>query len=134
MLRESAAMLGKRRRDIAGPTAPRLPDTISRLIQFRVLTRTERGKTKTTTIRLLTTLLDPGSFPATQIAALYAERWQIETAYLHLKKTLRGTRRVLRGRPVELVRQEAWAFLIVHNMIATAAAQAAALAASIPTP
>ena len=63
---------------------------------------------------------------------LYAERWQVETAYLHLKKTLRGARRVLRGQSVTLARQEAWAFLLVHNMIATLAARAAALASIDP--
>jgi hypothetical protein len=52
----------------------------------------------------------------------------VETAYLHLKKTLRGARRVLRGQSVTLARQEVWAFLLVHNMIATLAARAAALA------
>ena len=38
---------------------------------------------------------------------------------------MRGPRRVLRGRSVTLVRQEAWALLLVHNMIAAIAAQAA---------
>ena len=61
--------------------------------------------------------------PAHEIAALYAERWQIEIAFLHLKKTLRGNRRVLRGRSPVLARQEAWAFLLVHNMITTLAAR-----------
>jgi IS4 transposase len=59
-------------------------------------------------IKVLTTLLDPDAFPAREIAALYTERWQIEIAYLHLKKTIKGTGRVLRGRSVTLVRQEAW--------------------------
>ncbi len=58
--------------------------------------------------------------------------WAIETAYLHLKKTLRGARRVLRGQSVTLTRQEVWAFLLVHNMIATVAARAAALAGIDP--
>ncbi len=56
----------------------------------------------------------------------------MEIAYLHLKKTLRGARRVLRGQSVTLARQEAWAFLLVHNMIATLAARAAALAGIDP--
>ena len=81
---------------------------------------------------MLTTLLDHIEFPATQIAALYAERWQVEIAYLHLKNTLRGARRVLRGQSETLARQEAWAFLLVHNMIATLAARAAALAGIDP--
>ena len=81
---------------------------------------------------MLTTLLDPGAFPAREIAALYAERWQIEIAFLHLKRTVRGTRRVLRGRSVTLARQEAWALLLVHNMIATLAARAAGQAGLDP--
>jgi hypothetical protein len=125
-LRESDGMLGKRRRALGGKTAARLPDATARLVCFTVTTRTFRGRIKTTTIRVLTTLLDHAAFPAPEIAALYAERWQIEIAFLHLKKTLRGNRRVLRGRSVTLARQEAWAFLLVHNMIATLAARAAA--------
>ena len=89
---------------------------------------------KTTAIRVLTTLLDPDLYPGRELAALYARRWQVETAFLHLKKTVRGPRRVLRGRSVTLVRQEAWALLLVHNMIAAIAAQAASSAASTPVP
>ena len=125
-------MLAKRRRDIADSAAPRLPDTIARLVQFTVTTRTASGRVKTSVLRVLTTLLDHAGFPAAGIAALYAERWQVEIAYLHLKKTLRGARRVLRGQSVTLARQEAWAFLLVHNMIATLAARAAALAGIDP--
>ena len=39
---------------------------------------TRSGRTKTTQIRVLTTLLDHEAYPAREIAALYAERWQIE--------------------------------------------------------
>ncbi len=132
LLHESNGMLAGRRRDIADPAAPRLPDTIARLVQFTIVTRTASGRVKTSVIRVLTTLLDHAAFPAAEIAALYAERWQVETAYLHLKKTLRGARRVLRGQSVTLARQEVWAFLLVHNMIATLAARAAALAGIDP--
>ena len=132
LLRESNAMLSKRRRDADGPALPRLPDTAARLICFTVLTRTRSGRTKTTAIRVLTTLLDPDLYPARELAALYARRWQVETAFLHLKKTVRGPRRVLRGRSVALVRQEAWALLLVHNMIAAIAAQAASSAGLDP--
>jgi hypothetical protein len=38
----------------------------------------------------------------------------------------------LRGQSVTLARQEVWAFLLVHNMIATLAARAAALAGIDP--
>ena len=51
--------------------------------------------------------------------------------FLHLK-TLRRPRRVLRGKSEALARQEAWAFLLVHNMIAAVAARAGALAGIDP--
>jgi hypothetical protein len=97
-----------------------------------VLTRTRSGRAKTTQIRLLTTLLNPDLYPARDLAALYARRWQVETAFLHLKKTIRGTGRVLRGRSEPLVRQEVWALLLAHNMIAALAARAAATASLTP--
>jgi hypothetical protein len=131
LLRESASMPGKRRRDVGDKTLPRLPDTIARLVSFTVTARTAR-RVKTTTIKALTTLLDPGAFPAREIAALYAERWQAEIAYLHLKKTVKGAGRVLRGRSPALARQETWALLLVHNMTATIAARAAASAGTDP--
>ena len=118
LLRESSSMLAKRRRDAGDKTLPRLADTVARLVSFTIAARTAR-RVRTTTLKVLTTLLDPEEFPAREIAALYAERWQIEIAFLHLKKTVKGTGRVLRGRSVTLARQEARALLLVHNMTAT---------------
>jgi IS4 transposase len=80
LLRESASMLGKRRRDAGDKTLPRLPDTVARLVSFTIAARTAR-RVKTTTIKVLTTLLDPEKFPAREIAAHYAERWQIEVGH-----------------------------------------------------
>ncbi|HEX6522315.1 MAG TPA: IS4 family transposase [Streptosporangiaceae bacterium] len=131
LLRESDSMLGKRRRENQDKTLPRLPDTIARLVCFTITARTAR-RARTTTVKVLTTLLDPSAFPASEIAALYAERWQIEIAYLHLKKTVKGTGRVLRGRSPALARQETWALLLVHNMTATLAARAAGQAGLDP--
>jgi hypothetical protein len=128
LLRESPGMLGRRRKEAADRTRPRLAGTVARLVCFTVVTRTRRGRTKTAAIRVLTTLLDPDAFPAAEIAALYAARWQVETAFLHLKKTVRGAGRALRGRSAALARQEAWALLLVHNMIAALAAEAAGTA------
>ena len=128
MLHESDGMRTRRRRDAGDKTAARLPDTPARLVQFTIVTRTRGGRAKTSTIRLLTTLLDHEQYPAREIAVLYAERWQIEIAFLHLKRTVRGPRRVLRGKSEILARQEAWAFLLAHNMTAAVAARAGALA------
>ena len=55
--------------------------------------------------RLLTTLLDPAAAPAPELAALYPQRWEIETAFDELKTHLRGSKIVLRSKTPELVRQ-----------------------------
>jgi hypothetical protein len=64
--------------------------------------------------RLLTTILDPARAPATELAALYHERWEIEGALAELKMRLRGARVVLRSKTPELVRQEVWGLLLAH--------------------
>src|SRR3954451_20963337 len=64
--------------------------------------------------RLVTTLLDPAAAPASELAALYHERWEIEGALAELKTRLRGARTVLRSKPPELVRQEFWGLLLAH--------------------
>jgi len=133
MLHESDGMRARRRKDTGDPHAERLPDTTARLVTFTITATTRSGRTKTTRMRVLTTLLDHEAYPARDIAVLYAERWQIEIAFLHLKRTVRGSRRPLRGQSPELARQEAWALLLIHNMTATAAARAAGTAGIDPS-
>ena len=48
--------------------------------------------------RLITTILDPKQAPAKELAALYHERWEIETALDELKTHLRGAQIVLRSK------------------------------------
>jgi hypothetical protein len=64
--------------------------------------------------RLVTTICDPDLAPASELAALYTERWEIETALAELKTTQRGPKQVLRSKSPELVAQEVWAHLLVH--------------------
>lgn len=67
--------------------------------------------------RLVTTILDPAEAPAEELAALYAQRWEIETALDELKTHLRGSRIVLRSKTPELVRQEFYGLLLAHFAI-----------------
>ncbi len=67
--------------------------------------------------RLVTTVLDPDAAPATELAALYHERWEIETALDELKTHLRGARIILRSKTPELVRQEFYGLLLAHFAI-----------------
>ncbi len=71
-------------------------------------------RTSTDRCRLVTTILGPAAAPAHELAALYAQRWEIETALAELKTTQRGPKQVLRSRSPELVAQEVWAHLLVH--------------------
>lgn len=64
--------------------------------------------------RLITTLLDPRQAPAQELAALYHERWEIETAFDELKTHLRGRNIVLRSKTPELVVQELYGLLLAH--------------------
>lgn len=67
--------------------------------------------------RLLTTILDPDKAEAEQLAAIYHERWEIETALDELKTHLRGARIVLRSKSPDLVKQEFYGFMIAHFAI-----------------
>lgn len=73
-----------------------------------------------------TTLLDPEQYPATELVALYRERWEIELAFDEIKNHL-GPSGPIRSRTPEGVRQELWAYLAVHHAIRQFA-HAAALA------
>jgi hypothetical protein len=78
--------------------------------------------------RLLTTILNWKRAPAEELAALYCQRWEIETAFDELKVHLRGARIVLRSKTPELVRQEFYGLLLAHfairNLMHEAALQA----------
>lgn len=64
--------------------------------------------------RLITTLLDPDQAPALELAELYAQRWEFETALDELKTHQRGAKVVLRSKSPDGVEQEVWGFLLVH--------------------
>ena len=67
--------------------------------------------------RLITTILDPDQAPAAELAALYQERWEIETALDELKTHLRGAGIVLRSKTPELVQQEFYGLMLAHYAV-----------------
>jgi hypothetical protein len=75
--------------------------------------------------RLLTTVLDAEQAPAVELAALYHQRWEFETALDELRVHQRGPGVVLRSRSPELVEQEVWGMLLVHHAIRVLMHQAA---------
>jgi hypothetical protein len=67
--------------------------------------------------RLVTTVLDHAKAPATGLAALYHDRWEIETTFDALKTHLRGSRIILRSKTPDLVRQEFYGLRLAHFAI-----------------
>ncbi len=67
--------------------------------------------------RLVTTLLDADDAPADELAALYAERWQVEISIKEIKIYQGRPHVVLRSKKPDGVIQELYGFLIVHYAI-----------------
>ena len=88
---------------------------IIRVIDYQI----DDGRPNDETYRLFTTLTDPAEAPAVDLAAAYAQRWEIEAVFDELKVHQRGARTVLRSKSPELVLQEVWGHLCCHYAIRT---------------
>jgi hypothetical protein len=111
------------------PVLARLPDgsflsvlggVQVRIIECQITIATTAGA-QTGTYRLATTLLDPRHHPAFDLVTLYHQRWEIESAYFEIKKTMLG-RRVLRARTLPGITQEIYALLAVYQALRIAIA------------
>jgi hypothetical protein len=125
-----ADLLWRARKNIHLPCEKRLPDgsylsriylsqqdqrrgrngIVVRVIEYRL----EGVEGAEPLYRLATTILDHELAPAAELAALYHERWEIETAFDELKTHLRGAHIVLRSKTPDLVRQEFYGLLMAH--------------------
>lgn len=81
-----------------------------RVVEYQI----EGAKDSEETYRLMTSILDENAAPAQELAALYHERWEIESAFDELKTHLRGSKIVLRSKSPELVLQEVYGLLLSH--------------------
>lgn len=93
----------------------------------RVVEYALEGSAKPTkdSYRLVTNILDPEQAPALELAALYHERWEIESVFDEFKTHLRANSTVLRSKTPDLVKQELWGLLLAHFAIRQLMAQAA---------
>lgn len=92
---------------------------IVRVIEYTLDSDKEQSEKDRTepVYRLMTTILDPEAAPASELAALYTERWEIETAFDEFKTHLRGRAVVLRSKTPDLVRQEFYGLLLAHYAV-----------------
>ena len=78
-----------------------------RVIEYRIAGKEAK-------IRVITSILDWRAAPAEELAELYHERWEFETALDEFKTHLRGARTVLRSQTPDLVKQEVYGTLLAH--------------------
>ena len=66
---------------------------------------------------LLTSMLDPVAFPASELADLYHERWELELAYDEIKTEMLEREETLRSKSPSSVTQELWGIFIAYNLV-----------------
>lgn len=89
---------------------PELPETLT----ARAIRDHRRGFRPHT---LLTSLLDPVTYPAAEIIALYHERWELAVAFDEVKTHTLEREEALRSRAPARVRQELWGLAIGDNLV-----------------
>lgn len=89
---------------------PELPETF----QARVIRYHRKGFRPRV---LMTSLLDPEQYPATEIADLYCERWELELAYDEIKTHTLDREEAIRSKTPNGVRQEVWGLLIAYALV-----------------
>ena len=100
----------------------RIPETMTlREVRFQV---TVPGR-RTETLTVVTSLIDPETYPPEDIAELYGYRWNAELDIRDIKQTL-GLDHV-RCKTPDMVRRELWVTLLAYNLVRKLIATAAAV-------
>ena len=109
------------------------PPLTVRVIEYTVRTTPEDGGGEETSelFCLVTDLLDPGEYPALDLACCYPARWGCETVIGHHKTDIGDGQPVLRSKDPAGVEQEMWALFAVYQAICKITGIGAA-AAGIP--
>jgi hypothetical protein len=66
---------------------------------------------------VLTSLIDPEACPASEIVALYHERWELELGYDEIKTEMLEREESIRCKSVEAVEQELWGIFLAYNLV-----------------
>src|SRR5881394_283178 len=66
---------------------------------------------------LLTSLVDENQYPASELRALYHERWEIELGFGEIKTDMLERLETIRSRSPTAVAQEMWGLLIAYNLV-----------------
>jgi hypothetical protein len=66
---------------------------------------------------VLTSLTDAAAFPASEVVALYHERWELELGYDEIKTEMLEREETIRCKGVAGVEQELWGIFLAYNMV-----------------
>lgn len=66
---------------------------------------------------LLTSMTDPVAYPASEIVALYHERWEIELGYDEVKTVMLEREETTRSKTPRGVTQELWGLALAYNLV-----------------
>src|SRR6266576_987883 len=107
--------------ELKPPRAKDGPPLTVRVIEYTVHTAPEDGGNEATSelFCLVTDLLDPGEYPALELACAYPLRWGCETVIGHHKTDMGEGQPVLRSKDPDGVLQEMWALFAVYQAICT---------------
>ena len=86
-------------------------ELVVRELRYRI----DRAGFRTEQVTLITSLTDPTRYPKSELAALYGQRWRVETDLRDLKQTLGAD--VLRCGTVAGVGRELLTFALVYNLV-----------------
>jgi hypothetical protein len=103
---------------------------LPRTWQVRAIRYKRRGHPEST---LLTSLLDAKRYPASEIIALYHERWELELGYDEVKTHLLDRQEAIRSRSPQGVSQELWGIALAYNLVRLEMERIAAEAHVLPT-
>lgn len=94
----------------------RHPDLSQAPVSGRLIyARLERDGFRPLELYLFTTLLDASCYPAAELVALYARRWQVELDLRYVKSTLDMD--LLSAKSVDMVRKELYAGVAAYNIV-----------------
>ena len=87
--------------------------TTVRIVEYRI----EGAEQTEELYRVATSIIDPAIAPAEELAALYHQRWEVETLLDEFKTHMRGGNVVLRSKTPVLIEQEFYGMLLAHRAV-----------------
>lgn len=109
---------------------PSLYDSIPERLPIRIVTLDAVENSRTETLEVVTTLLDPKAYPASEIGRLYGYRWNAELDILAIKQSLNLDH--VRCKSPQMIDRELWTTLLAYNMVRWGCAQAARVHDKLP--